>query len=542
MSAKRRIPRKRCPTVAGSVAALEVLPADEAVLTKARPGTKEGVGTDFNAREHRLTPKEAREWVSNGGNRGFALGPDTRFVVVDVEEIGALPAEAAPVREEHALLEWESPHGGHNWLLRVTPDAYDLLDGVQTQIDLDGDGEHEVEVLTKSHALGPGSVLDHEHCDEGKRGCPGEGRSAYELAATNPEADDLDVAAARRLLEALGIEPDEEDTSAVGHKWDGELPEPDDSLADEGEVALRTLQKEATPAFNVLSSLLNGKNGCYEDLLVGEHGIDRSLQELMALTRLFGAIRYLHGVEDEERALAITRATFESYVRESQYTDDGQRRKWLTAGEDYRNDRLRRTVCCDRGTFQRFLNLNPAEDEWERWSGDYSGPTYGHVRFALDLLAGELHLDPENPDLGALRDTAAVIYEFDLDTEKLSEPLENPPASVHGTTPKSVGCVPPEAYPEQHEVVAACQILDPSRHEDTHEEALRRLRRDGIAAQARVGRKYVVYPSRLPDPSEACWVKCDGEKRQPTPEAGESEPRLVTDGGISKRSGPDGNI
>lgn len=530
--------QKRSASVAGSKQALESLPTSEPVLTKVVPGRKRGVGEDFNAPENRLTPKEAREWVSDCGNIGFALGPDTRLVVVDVEEVGALPDEAVLVREEHALLEWESGHTGYNWLIRVTPDAYDLLDGVRTKIHLDGDGDHEVELLTNSHALGPGSVLGHEYCDEGKRGCPGEGRSAYELKATNREADDLGVTAARRLLEALGIDPEEADTSAVGHKWDGELPEPDDSLADEGELALRTLQQKATPAFNVLSDLLSGGTGRYEDLLVGEYGIDRSLQELLALTRLYGAIRHLHDVEDEERALAITRATFESYVRESQYTDDDQRRKWLTDGEDYREDRLRRAAGgYDLGKFQRFLNLNPVEDEWQRWIGDYSKATYGHVRFALDLLTGEVHLDQEDPDLDALRDLAAVLYGFDLHAEKLSELLEIPPSSVHGITRGGPGCIPPDAYPTKSEVVELARELDGEYNEEgSYGKALIRLRQRGVAALACVeeGVDYRYYPARLPGPKDACWVKCGGEERKPEPaEPSESNPRIVTDGGRS---------
>lgn len=513
--------------------ALEPLPADEPVLTKSRAGTKCGV-KGFLATENRLTPDEVQTWVNDGGNYGFALGPETRLVVVDVEEEKALPDEAAPIRKKHALLEWRSPHGGLNWLVRATASAYELLKPFhQKKVDVDGDGQHEVELLTKVHALGPGSVLDHEHCKLGKAGCPGEGRSAYKLEASNPGAVVLDINGAQALLDALGVDPNEkQDTYAARQDW--ELPKYNSGFADQGEAVLRMIQHEYPAAFKTLMGLLQGSTDGYGELLVNGGSVDRSLQELVALTRLHEAIVYLEN-EGGEQARAVTRATFERYVTSHPRTDDGQVRKWLRRGEAYKRDRLSRAVsACDRGGFQRLLNRRSSdEEEWQYWSGDYALPTYGHVHFSLDLLTGVFDVDPEEPDVDGLRGTAAAIYEFDLDTEKLTELVENPPTPVHGITRGGPGEIPPKAYPTKSKVVEVARILDGEHNEEaSYGKALNRLRQRGVAVLACVeeGVDYRYYPAHLPDPPEAEYVQTGGEKREPETAGTEvTESRLFTD-------------
>lgn len=535
-----------CPAHNGS-RVLEPLFADEAVLTKTRPGTKKGVDEHFNAPEHRLTPDEAEEWLDTGGNYGFALGPSTGLVTVDVEEDGVFPDEAGVALEDNVLLEWESGHVGRNRLVRATPDALALLNAVTTQIDLDGDGEHEVELLTNGHALGPGSVLDHERCKPGKAGCPGEGYGEYELVASNPEAEVLDADGARALLDALGLNPDEEQSAPAARRdEDWELPEVDESLADVGEAALRALRDDHPAAFDSLVDMLQGGVGNHEGLLIEDGRIDRSLQELMALTRLHETVVFL-GHEEGERARAITRATFERYVTGHTTTDDGQTRKWLQRGEAYKRDRLHRaTRACNRGSFRRFANQRPVGGEWQRWTGDTAKPTYAHVNFALDLLTGNLAVDPEDPDLDGLRDTAAVLYEFDLDTGKLAELLDNPPTTVHGLNPPGSGPDPEcatEPYPTKAEVTEVCQALDEAAHVEGDIEAeygnvLSEFVGEGGAKLAYCpsrpnGDRYVYYPKSQPDPDDARWVRYDGEKHEPeATEAPEpDEGRLMTDGG-----------
>ncbi|QZP38540.1 hypothetical protein [Halobaculum magnesiiphilum] len=540
------------------------LPLEGAVFTRVREDTKEGVKGFL---DNPLIPSEAQSWFDGGGNVGVALGREppngTRLVAFDVEQRGVLPDRLRDIVDQHALATWDTVHEGRNRLVKVSEEAYQLLDSVKTKHDLTDDGDHDLELLTDGHVLAPGSEIDHGRCRPSKP-CNGSGRGSYRLVATDPDAPKLRRETAREILDILGVVPAEDvSTGTSGHAAIEVLTEVDEELADVGDAFLRDLQHEHTPGFNSLVGMQQGGDGGYENLLwkEGEDGpkIDRSLQELMALTRLYEVVVYF-GNEEGQRAKQITRATFERYVHGHKYTEDGQVRRWLEEGESYKRDRLGRAFeAADRGKFQRFLNRQEGDDR-ERW-GDYSVVTYGHVRFAVNLLVGKITVDPEDPDLDGIRDTAAVLYEFDLDRDRLAELLDNPPTPVHGTTPNS-GCVPtresphdggkigehenrrPEVenmgegvgnhgYPEQNEVVEACQQLDPSRDRDTHEEALRRLRRDGIVKQARVGRKYLVYPSTLPDPENACCVKCNGEEYDPREETERSsgEVHLRTDGG-----------
>jgi hypothetical protein len=517
-----------------------MLPTSEPSLTSVHRGTKAGVGEDYNEPENLITPGEAVERVQSNGNYGFAAGVEVlggRLVVLDVEEEGVLSSEGADLVDEHALVRWRSPHGGLNRLLAGTDAAYELLDGLKTSIDLDGDGDHEVELLTNGHAIGPGSRIDHSECNEGKDGCPGDGIGTYDLDGTNDEAPVLDRDDAERLRDLLGAERSVTSGGDTGGSSVESLPLPDPSeeLADEGEEALRTLQKTSASSFDVLVDLLQGGTGCHEDLLRGEHGIDRSLQELIGLTRLCETVRFEGGVTDKKRVKAITLATFERYVRNHRKTRDGQLRRWLiekNRDQGYHEDRLDRAMkACDRGKHERFLQLDPVEDERERWDGTYSRVTREVARFAVDLLTGEIPLDPEDPDLDSIREWAALTHGLDLDRDALADLLQDPPHSGQGTTPNSTGCVPAD-YPEQNEVVTACQRLDPTRDEDTHEEALRRNRRDGLVKQARVGQRYVVYPEHLPDPDDALWVRHNGEKYEPAPREKELTGTLVTDGGV----------
>jgi hypothetical protein len=170
--------------------------------------------------------------------------------------------------------------------------------------------------------------------------------------------------------------------------------------------------------------MLQGGTGGYEELLYGDEKIDRSLQELMTLSRLHGVVRYLMG-EVGDRAEAITLSTFERYVCEHQMTEDGQVRKWLTEGDAYHRDRLQRAVeGSNRGKHERFLHRDPSPDK-ERWTNTYSQVTRELVRFSIDLLVGELEMFYK--DAEDLWETAAVLYHLDLDPDTLQALIENPP-------------------------------------------------------------------------------------------------------------------
>jgi hypothetical protein len=491
---------------------------DESLLTKTRSGMKAGTQTGWKEPANLLTPEEAQQWAKDGGNIGIRLGLDRgdepTFVVLDVEEEGALSDEVGELINEYTLTVWKSPHSGLNRLLTVTSEAYVLMEPFhQRKLDLDGDGDHEMELLTKNHALIPPSEIDHRECDDGKNGCPGVGCDPYWLVDTNPKANALTEEVASSMLDELDLDSDKGRTTTDGDINNFALPEVDNELADEGEVALRTLQEEAAPAFNSLVDLLRGGTGGYDDLLRGDGGIDRSLQELMALTRLHEVVVYLAD-KDGDQAEAITRSTFERYVCNHRTTSNGQVRRWVEdSREDYHRDRLCRAIkACDRGAFERFLHRDPTTDEQDRWTDVYSWITRELVHFALDLLAGELEKFYDDAD--DLREWAAVGYRLDLDRAILEELLANPPAPVQDTTRGVSGYVSADNRPTKGEVIEMARTLDAEHNERaTYETALRRLRYDGLAAMAcmKKGVDYCYYPARFPDPSEAEYVRTGGE-------------------------------
>jgi hypothetical protein len=495
-----------------------------------------------------MTAQEAREWVRQGGNVGIKLGDvesdDWTPLVVDVEEAGGLPDHATKMVERYTLAVFESPHGGRNRLILVTDDAYYRLDDVKTKIDLDSDGEHEVELLTSVHALVPPSRVNHSNCKNGKDGCPGHGVGQYELAEWSPNADVMTEADAEELFTALGMNPDTRaNGSTTTDGWDGDDPDPDPALVDEGEAVLRTIQKVNGASFLALVGLLRGGTGEWADALTKGSSIDRSEQELRALTLFYQSAIELADLE-ETRAEDVAVATFQEYASKNPYTDDQQVRKWLQRGSEYQKDLCSRAFGdYDFGKFQRFLNLTtrePDSENYREWTDEYSKTTYSAVRVAVEYLSGELgsRLSTEN-----LRHYVAERYGFDIDSDIAEEmvetdPLALPPTPVLDTHPPQSGVVSQRAYPTRKEVVALAQLLDGERDnsDESYRTALGRAKKEGVLVMAYCPdypeeEQYVYYPYYASDPDAARWVRTEGEKRHLENEShSESISTSVTDG------------
>lgn len=197
-------------------------PTGKSILTEVKGGTKEPTGAGWNEPQNLITPAEAETRLERGENYGILTGVgvgDWTHVILDVEAADTLPEEVATLMDDHGFLTWGSPHGGLNRLLRVTEDAYGLLHSANTKVTVTGDEGHDVEILTATHGIGPGSVIDHTQCRDSKPNCPGEGRGRYRAKETKPDAEILNEERAMKLLEALGVEPD-------AHKESGEPSEP----------------------------------------------------------------------------------------------------------------------------------------------------------------------------------------------------------------------------------------------------------------------------------------------------------------------------
>lgn len=448
---------------------LDVLP-DEEVLTHVKPLSKHGVDGFL---DNRITPAQAQAVSQAGSNVGIALGIEVDgeiYVAFDVEEEGALPDEVTNLVDDHALATWISPHVGRNRLVSVTPDAFGVLESTKTGIDLDGDDEDELEILTSGHSLIPPSTIDHGSCKSSKP-CDGSGWDSYELTEFDPEAPVLTEGTAREILELLGLDPDGDTSTGrnpsegASHSSEGsqyedyELPDPTESHRQKGQEVLHTLKRQAGISFNILVDLLKGGDGKERQSISdwenwkregvhqsriwlktedGEWVMNHSTQEEITLSRLYEATRFL-AQEDHEEAKAIAVATFEDFADEKPEARGGRTRKWLRKGDLYKKSTLSNAIDrCDRGKFQRFLNrtVTPIKDEEDeeddegpRDDGENSlliGRGRSHVTDEMPLAALKI-LTGEWTSVEGARFEAALHHGLDLDPESLDEALTQYP-------------------------------------------------------------------------------------------------------------------
>lgn len=557
MNEKGRRYKESCHT---DTSFLDCFPDGKRVFTRTRTGTKAGVKGYL---ETPITPVQARERVQQGGNVGIKLGDvnsdDWTLCVVDVEKAGDLPDSATDVVERFTLAIFESPHGGLNRLIRVTDDAYNRLDATKTKIDIDNDGDHEVEFLTSGHAIAPPSEINHSDCKDGKAGCRGYGTDKYELVECNPDAEVMTERHCDELLNTLGITPDGSITETSQSQHAGRLPEVDLSNG-KGDEVLRTLQKTNAASFNALMSLLQGGVGPWEDRLYINGSIDRSLQEVMSLTRLYLSARVLANFnEDEARQLAQN--ILDRYTTEHPYTEDGQPRKWTNSTyEDYqKNQREGAFRTGDEVMFQRFLNLTSGDHETDRkkWDGYYSDVTYSITLFTIDLFTQPHSVESlsetfdEDPIEG-LRDYAKYTFTLALEPE-VAEYLYDrffsiPPSPLQDVDPPSGETVRSSSInvrPTKRDVVEVALIIDngldensreDDRSEGTYRQAVGDLKGWGELKMAKCysrsnRKRYVYYFPEQPNPPDADQIEIGSEETIPKEEIlAESPSPVVTDG------------
>jgi len=497
---------------------LGVLPEGEPLCIPIRRGLKRPERTGWQRRENRISPARAIARVQGGGNYGLAVGRGTdefgKLVVVDAEEDGVLPPDAQALVNDHALMSWDSPHGGHNRLLRVSEDAFHILDW-KTKVSLTDDAGHDVELITGTQAIGPGSRISHEHCDDSKQNCPSEGIGQYELRTTNPEAPLLTESKADRLAELLGIEL--EDGSGTTSPQN-DVTDPDYDY-DQTDVAyagacLTEMQSDATVAFKCVMGRLQGGTGFKDGLRLPEGRIDRSQVDLVTASDLYGVMLRYGDEVNEGRAKELAYAVYSDYCTEQGWMKDGRPRKW-NRDEAYRRSTIEEAVeYFDNKQFSRFLNKKRIGGRGE-YTDEYSRITYGVVQFAQNYLVEELPIDTDTDIVDQLCELAS-LYGFTLEHDRASALYEEHPL-CNDSTPfhRYGGCLPTEEYPTKQEVVDAAQILDPTRSEESHDNALKRFRRDGTFTMACIKRgvDYRYYPSELPDPEEVEFIRTGGEKR-----------------------------
>lgn len=375
-----------------------VFPDGEAVLTKAKPETKAGDGEGWNDRENRLTSDEGKARVRRGDNVGVALGHETSGgpvpVVVDGEDPDAIPDAVVAWCNNRARFSWWSPHGGQNWLLLVTPEAYERLKPFhQTKLDFGGDGDHELELLTKGHALIPPSTIEHRYCKESKD-CDGTGTGSYHLLDVNPPAPEVDVDAVEDLLGILDLDPAEGSAGSTASYDPENFPEPTEADVEAGKAALEEFyQSTGKKPSDDLHAVLNGKSGSLDLPRHDDGTIDRDRADSEAICLLLCAME--DDEKDIDRAEELAAAVYSHFCEETPVMKDGsgRPRKW-NRDDGYRANRLDAARTFYENHRERFTkwkrrtySTTEGSDGPRATHGNYSATTIDAVEGALHALA-----------------------------------------------------------------------------------------------------------------------------------------------------------
>jgi len=437
----------------------------------------------YNHQNQRPPTAMGDDYVVFGG-RGLVIFD----IDVPAGELDQLPDW---VRNLPSTLTVQSPHGGFH-LYYTTEQRDDTLNIQWPQW-----GSVRSEGL---YVVGAGSTINHEHCGDGKDGCPGQGTGRYTLKIDQPIATLTD-----EQLNSLNQNPEQSRDDSSKGDYAGEVIDlPDSALADEGEQYICTdFRRRATElAANDIMDFLRGGTGSYQLRREDGTGIDQSAADYYTLDHLYGAFRFWG--EEKEDARRYSMAVFKRYCWENRYDKTGNLRKWLRRGEAYLQEQM--------DAVQREFDFG----DWHRWrrrqyeggfdakeqkpwadpnrDGEPSSIALDTIRAATWILVGDI--PPES---------AAQLYGLAI------------PSTICGEMCTPLG-VSHRSYPTANEIADLAVELNPDREHSYHKENVKRLQRErGELAMAFCpsrpnGERYVYYPVDLPDPDDAQWVRVSGEK------------------------------
>jgi len=488
------------------------LPEKERLLTKAKPLSKAGV-SGWNKPENLITPERAEQRLKDGKNYGFAAGrgpDDWKLVVFDIEKKGILPEKAQALINEHAVLTWDSVHEGRNRLVKVSPEAYRILDTLATGHDhLSEQPGDDIEIQTTGHAIGPRCEIDHATCSDTKHGCPGSGISEYEFVDGHRYAPVVTKKVVSNILGKLGIDH-EKRANSNRQSSPVEVPELAESAGKDIETMeeyMAELQNKNTYAFDDIVQRLKGKEGEKNGLTLTGGYIDRSAVEFVTLSDLYGIAKVIGG-EDEASAKRLAYSYHDYFCRETRKTLKNRPRKWLEMNKKYRVGITDAAVKhFDRGRFYRWLKSREKEQTpgLSQRDGSYSKTTRNCVEFAVQVLSfGE-------SDRSILESLAA---EYQLE---LPDGTETHVSEILSEK-SGVGTTADRELPTRKEVVQLAKFIDKDHNKkSTYQKALGNLKSEGRLVLAYCksysnSEQYVYYQNHRPKPDDADWIEYGGER------------------------------
>jgi len=446
----------------------------------------------------------------------YGVMADGDLVILDVDEWTDTPENIRRLVSETPTFTVESPHAegkeGHYY--------FKCVGDVPTKQPDWGEIRGE-----NCYVLGPGSVL--ESCAKSYHDCSLPGRGIYSIRYDRPIAT---------ISPQALLAPDSGGTPTESAPIEQEpTPSPDlqgyeEELAEVGHAILRDLKAENTVSHATLTTLLEGGVSRYTNTIIvtdeqGEY-VDRDQQENLALLFLYGTIRQVGNVEDDDRAKRILFSTFHDYMGEYPRTSRrGRKRKWIERGSDYRANRIGAVLeDFEEGRFIRFLNISntPTLNRFKRQQ--CSEVNFNFARFAVDLLSGLW--DTTDPD--RLSEYAQSLYKLDINSETLGKILSSRCPGSSSPDPQCVESIDPMqnrerlgAYPTNEDLFTVVNELGSSisSKDSFSSNVLSELQETGMVKHAYCptkpnGRRHVYYPSSLPDPDDALWVRTGGEQTE----------------------------
>lgn len=264
---------------------------------------------------------------------------------------------------------------------------------------------------------------------------------------------------------------------------------------------LKQLQNEHTPFFQDLSDRLNGGRGKMDESLSKESGkINTSRLDFVTLEHLYGIFREYGKSHSESRGLAG--ATYSHYSSKTPFTKDGQKRKWEKRGKQYKFDMIDNAIqSFDQSQFLRLLNQSNGS---RRDLNEYSDITFNFVSFIVEWKIEEWDSEQASE--------FAKVYNLDIDMASLEVVRRAP---MYQDTPRGLSEGKECEYPSPRAIRNICSELDKN-GEETYRRVMKKMRKNGEMKLACLedGVDYRVYPPDLPDPAEAEWVRCNGERSE----------------------------
>ena len=358
------------------------------------------------------------------------------LVVVDVDHPEKIPEEFEKLPD---TLTVDTMHGGEHRYYLVVGEQPESRSPEWGDIQSAGD-----------MVVAPGTTFSHNECDDD---CPHTGEDGYGITSGESPTT-LDPGNHPAIFE----KDDKEESSGVSGEVTTTI-EPDQENVALMESYIREFHSDSattTRAMNFLNDLMCGHYKKH-DFTADDGSADRHEAEIAYGSQLYGiALKY--GDEDEETVLQVVHDYITKTSLDERWTGDGQPRKWLQLGDDYRKNALStvRTEF-DKDTWERWQRKR---DEWQTWTDEYSDLTYQFVLKAVHQLAEEMN-----------------------------------------------------RYPNKNEIITRADEINPGdREEESYRTVLSRLQNEhGQVKMAYLGgNAYLYYPASEPDPIEAKWFKING--------------------------------